>query len=223
MTTSSMIWSLLTFLASPQEMPYQSTSLLPVPQICSPPLSAPSLWSILSLPASETSQVWGLADVVSPRYHKKTRVLYVLCSPQPLFHLYGPWNSTCNTWACYKKASWVDLLDFLGLIFLQWFGPFVLEIVWHLGANGYNLNCRSICLGAHTVEHRKPKMTKVCYSLLQRLVYTWDPVQCFGSRWNLQMISRAIPSCQNGYPHTLLMEIELSTWIDSYLRWANAV
>lgn len=54
-----------------------------------------------------------------------------------------------------------------------------------------------------------------------RPVWTSEPVQCFGSRWNLQKASMVIPSCQNGCLHTLLMAIELSTWISSYLRWAN--
>lgn len=56
-----------------------------------------------------------------------------------------------------------------------------------------------------------------------RLVWTSDPVQCFGSSWNLQIPSLVTPTYQNGYPHTLLMETELSSWINLYLRWANTV
>ena len=53
-------------------------------------------------------------------------------------------------------------------------------------------------------------MTKLDYSLLQSLVWMSEPVQCFSSRRNLQVASMVIPSFQNGYAHTLLMEIELS-------------
>ncbi|XP_032157555.1 metalloendopeptidase OMA1, mitochondrial isoform X2 [Mustela erminea] len=141
-----------------------------------------------------------------------------------------------------EKASLVHLLDFLGLIFLtmiwaicprdslallgQWIQsklqeymfdrPYSRTLEAEADKIGLQLAAKMKLRDRETKEPDKGLTDSRIFQ--QRLVWTSEPVQCFGSRWNLQIVSRAIPSCQNGYPHTLLMEIELSTWIDSYLR-----
>ena len=95
-----------------------------------------------------------------------------------------------------KKTSLADLLDFLGLIFHTVSWAICLEIVWHFGENLY---CRSICLIDHTVRHWRLKQTELDQSLLQSLVWMSGPGQCFDSRWNLQVASTVISSCQKGY------------------------
>ncbi|XP_044920534.1 metalloendopeptidase OMA1, mitochondrial isoform X2 [Mustela putorius furo] len=141
-----------------------------------------------------------------------------------------------------EKASLVHLLDFLGLIFLtmiwaicprdslallgQWIQsklqeymfdrPYSRTLEAEADKIGLQLAAKMKLRDRETKEPDEGLTNSKIFQ--QRLVWTSEPVQCFGSRWNLQIVSRAIPSCQNGYPHTLLMEIELSTWIDSYLR-----
>ncbi|XP_032695613.1 metalloendopeptidase OMA1, mitochondrial isoform X2 [Lontra canadensis] len=141
-----------------------------------------------------------------------------------------------------EKASLVHLLDFLGLIFLtmiwaicprdslallgQWIQsklqeymfdrPYSRTLEAEADKIGLQLAAKMKLRDRETKEPDKGLTDSKIFQ--QRLVWMSEPVRCFGSRWNLQIVSRAIPGCQNGYPHTLLMEIELSTWIDSYLR-----
>ncbi|XP_058991689.1 metalloendopeptidase OMA1, mitochondrial isoform X2 [Mustela lutreola] len=141
-----------------------------------------------------------------------------------------------------EKASLVHLLDFLGLIFLtmiwaicprdslallgQWIQsklqeymfdrPYSRTLEAEADKIGLQLAAKMKLRDRETKEPDEGLTNSKIFQ--QRLVWTSEPVQCFGSKWNLQIVSRAIPSCQNGYPHTLLMEIELSTWINSYLR-----
>ncbi|VCX39576.1 unnamed protein product [Gulo gulo] len=141
-----------------------------------------------------------------------------------------------------EKASLVHLLDFLGLIFLtmiwaicprdslallgQWIQSKLQEYMFDrpysrtLEAEADKIGLQLAAkMKLRDRETKEPDKGLTDSKISQeRLVWTSEQVQCFGSRWNLQIVSRAIPSCQNGYPHTLLMEIELSTWIDSYLR-----
>uniref|UniRef100_A0A9L0R9P8 Metalloendopeptidase OMA1, mitochondrial n=1 Tax=Equus caballus TaxID=9796 RepID=A0A9L0R9P8_HORSE len=61
-------------------------------------------------------------------------------------------------------------------------------------------------------------LARVQVAEFSRLVWMSEPVQCSGSKWNLQIGSMVNPGYHSGCPHTLLMVIELSAWIDSYLR-----
>lgn len=54
-----------------------------------------------------------------------------------------------------------------------------------------------------TVEHWRLKLTKLDYSLLQRLVWTSEPGQCFGSRQN------KVAGSFHGYP-------KLPDWVSTH-------
>ncbi|XP_054940566.1 metalloendopeptidase OMA1, mitochondrial isoform X3 [Physeter macrocephalus] len=127
-----------------------------------------------------------------------------------------------------EKASLVHFLDFLGLIFLtmiwaicprdslallgQWIQSKLQEFMFDRPYSR-TLEAEADKIG---LQLAAKLLATTIYPLLL-LVWTSEPVQCFGNRWNLQKASMVFPSCQNGYLHTLLMEIEPSTWIDSYL------
>ncbi|TKC49040.1 hypothetical protein EI555_003816, partial [Monodon monoceros] len=72
-----------------------------------------------------------------------------------------------------------------------------------------------------TKEQDASRVPEINAFVIPILVYVLSQHFLCDSKWT-NVASMVIPSFQNGYAHTLLMEIELSTLIDSY-HWLSVI